>query len=73
MKKLNCKVPNESKYKISFSKMNNVIKCEPFPPTCAKFTITEKDSSSNVGILFSEKVPRNDKLIFSSNDRYKCC
>ena len=58
-----CKVPNESKYQILFSKINNAMKCEPLSPTFDKFTITEKVSSSNVGILSSENVPQNDKLI----------
>ena len=52
-----CKVPKESKYQILFSKTNNAMKCEPFSPTLDKFTITEKVSSSNVGILSSENVP----------------
>ena len=58
-----CKVPKESKYQILFYKTNNAMKCEPFSYTLDKFTIKEKVSSSNVGILSNENVPRNDKLI----------
>ena len=56
-------IPNESKYTILCFEDDIAIKWEPFSFSFDKLTITEKLSSSNVGILAIENVHRNELLI----------